>query len=61
MLVLTRKENEAIIINDVIKIMVVEIRGNKVRLGIEAPREIDVHRQEIYDQIRGQHQEPRHE
>lgn len=51
MLVLTRKKNESIVINDVIKVTVVEIRGDKVRLGIEAPREIDVHRQEVYDQI----------
>ena len=53
MLVLTRKKNESIVINDVIKVTVVEIRGDKVRLGIEAPREIEVHRQEVYDQIHG--------
>ena len=57
MLVLTRKKNESIVINDVIKVTVVEIRGDKVRLGIEAPREIDVHRQEIYDQIHGKREE----
>lgn len=51
MLVLTRKKNESIIIDDVIKVTVVEIRGDKVRLGIEAPHEIEVHRQEIYEQI----------
>lgn len=62
MLVLTRKKNESIVINDVIKVTVVEIRGDKVRLGIEAPREIDVHRQEVYEQIHGKHpDEPRHE
>lgn len=61
MLVLTRKKNESIVINDVIKVTVVEIRGDKVRLGIEAPREIDVHRQEVYDQIHGKHPEERHE
>jgi carbon storage regulator len=62
MLVLTRKKNESIVINDVIKVTVVEIRGDKVRLGIEAPREIDVHRQEVYDQIHGkQHVDVRHE
>ncbi len=53
MLVLTRKQNESIVINDVIKVTVVEIRGDKVRLGIDAPREIDVHRQEVYEQIHG--------
>ena len=57
MLVLTRKKNESIIINAVIKITVVEIRGDKVRLGIEAPREIDVHRQEVYEQIHGKRPE----
>lgn len=51
MLVLTRKQHESIVINDVIKITVVEIRGDKVRLGIDAPREIDVHRQEVYEQL----------
>jgi carbon storage regulator len=62
MLVLTRKKNESIVINDVIKVTVVEIRGDKVRLGIEAPREIDVHRQEVYDQIHGKpHVDVRHE
>ena len=51
MLVLTRKKNESIIIDDQIRIVVVEGRGDKVRLGIEAPREISVHRQEIHDAI----------
>lgn len=53
MLVLTRKKNEVIVINDIIRVTVVEIRGDKVRLGIEAPREIVVHRQEVYEQIHG--------
>ena len=53
MLVLTRKKNESIVISDNIKVTVVEIRGDKVRLGIEAPREIEVHRQEVYEQIHG--------
>lgn len=51
MLVLSRKKNESIIIDDQIRIVVVEVRGDKVRLGIEAPREIPVHRQEIHDAI----------
>ena len=55
MLVLSRKKNESIVINDEIKIVVVEIRGDKVRLGVEAPRDVPVHRQEVYDAIlRGQ-------
>jgi len=52
MLVLSRKKNESIIINDNITIVVVEIRGDKVRLGIEAPKEIPVHRNEVYEAIR---------
>ena len=52
MLVLSRKKNESIIIIDNITIVVVEIRGDKVRLGVEAPKEIPVHRNEVYDAIR---------
>jgi creatinine deaminase len=51
MLVLTRQRNETIVIGDTIDVTVVDIRGDKVRLGIEAPRHISVHRKEIYDQI----------
>lgn len=53
MLVLSRKKNESIVIDDQIKITVVEIRGDKVRLGIEAPREVPVHRSEVYNAIHG--------
>ena len=52
MLVLSRKKNESIVINDDITIVVVEIRGDKVRLGIEAPKEVSVHRREVFDAIR---------
>ena len=51
MLVLSRKKNESIIINDDITITVVEIRGDKVRLAVEAPKEVPVHRREIFDAI----------
>lgn len=47
MLVLSRKTNEALVIGDAIRVTVIEIRGDKVRLGIEAPRETPVHRREI--------------
>lgn len=53
MLVLSRQRNEQIIINNDIVITVVEIRGDKVRLGIEAPKEVPVHRMEIYKAIQG--------
>jgi carbon storage regulator len=52
MLVLSRKRDEAILLGDDIKIVVIDIRGDKVRLGIEAPSELPVHRQEVYDAIR---------
>ena len=51
MLVLSRKKNESIVINNDITVTVVEIRGDKVRLGIVAPKEVPVHRQEVYDAI----------
>lgn len=51
MLVLSRKKNESIIINDNITIVVIEIRGDKVRLGVEAPKEITVHRREVFNAI----------
>ena len=52
MLVLSRKKNESIVINDSITIVVVEVRGDKVRLGIDAPKDVSVHRKEIYDAIK---------
>ena len=57
MLVLSRKKNESIVINDDIAIVVVEIRGDKVRLGVEAPKEEPVHRREVYDAIKRAEQE----
>jgi carbon storage regulator len=51
MLVLSRKKNESIVINNEITIVVVEIRGDKVRLGVEAPREVPVHRREVFEAI----------
>lgn len=58
MLVLSRKKNESIVINSDITITVVEIRGDKVRLGIDAPKEIPVHRREVYDAIHNNKEEP---
>lgn len=52
MLVLSRKKNESIVINDDITIVVVEIRGDKVRLGVEAPKNVPVHRLEVYEAIK---------
>lgn len=52
MLVLSRHRDESIIIGDDIVITVVDIRGDKVRLGIDAPKEVPVHRQEVYEAIK---------
>ena len=52
MLVLSRKESESIIINGNIKITIIRISGEKVRIGIEAPKDIAVHRQEVYEAIK---------
>ena len=52
MLVLSRKKGESIVINDNITIVVVDVSGDKVRLGVEAPASIPVHRREVFDAIR---------
>lgn len=57
MLILTRKVGETIRIGDDIAISVIDIRGSQVRLGIEAPRDITVHREEVYEQIQEQNLE----
>ena len=57
MLVLSRKKDEKIVIGDKITIMVIEIRGDKVRLGIDAPRDVTVHREEVYDAIKREQDE----
>jgi carbon storage regulator len=51
MLVLSRKKDESIVIDGKIRITIVEIRGNNVRLGIEAPKDVSVHRKEVYEEI----------
>ncbi len=60
MLVLSRKKNESIVIDDKIIVTVVEIRGDKVRLGIQAPKEVPVHRSEVHAAIHSEQsrQEP---
>ncbi len=51
MLVLSRQRDETIMIGDEIEITIVDIRGDKVRLGISAPRQVQVHRKEVYEAI----------
>lgn len=52
MLVLSRKKNESIIINDNIVVTIVDIKGDKVRLGFQAPKEITIHRKEVFEAIK---------
>ncbi len=57
MLVLSRQRDESIIIGDNVVITVVDVRGDKVKLGIDAPQEIPVHRREVYEAIRRENQQ----
>ena len=57
MLVLTRKPGEGIIIGEDIRITVVELKSGGVRIGIDAPRELKVHRQEVFDRIKQENKE----
>lgn len=56
MLVLTRKLNESIMIGDDVKITIVDVKGDQVKLGITAPRQIAVHREEVYREIQKENQ-----
>ncbi len=56
MLILTRRPGEAVIVGDNVRIAVLDIRGNQVRLGVEAPREVAVHREEVYRRIADEQQ-----
>ena len=54
MLVLSRKKNESIMIGDDIEIVVIEIKGDQIKLGVKAPRNVTVHRAEVYEEIRAE-------
>ena len=58
MLVLSRKQDEKIMIGESITLMVISIQGDKVRLGIEAPKEVSIHREEVYRAIQMERDEP---
>ena len=58
MLILTRKVGESVLIGDDISITVLSVRGNQVKLGVEAPKEVSVHREEIYQRIKQTNDEP---
>lgn len=54
MLILTRKVGETIVINDNIRVTVLGVKGNQIRLGVEAPEDVPVHRQEIHERIKAE-------
>ncbi len=57
MLVLSRQRDQSIMIGDDIEITIVDVRGDKVRVGINAPRQVSVHRKEVYEAIRRENEE----
>lgn len=61
MLVLTRQKDESIMIGDDVEITIVDVRGDRVRLGINAPREVSVHRKEVYEAIQKEKKEKEEE
>lgn len=57
MLILTRKPGETLTIGDDVKVTVLNIKGNQVRIGVKAPKEVEVHREEIYERIQREKEE----
>jgi len=55
MLILTRRVGETVVIGDDVQVTVLGVKGNQVRLGVTAPRDVSVHRLEIYDRIQQEH------
>ena len=59
MLILTRRIGETLIINGNIKVAILGVKGNQVRVGVDAPKDIEVHREEIYDRIQAEKEQPK--
>ena len=58
MLILTRRVNESLMIGDQITVRVLEVKGNQVRLGVNAPKEVPVHRKEVYERVQREMADP---
>ena len=59
MLILTRRVGESLIIGDDVVVNVLGVKGNQVRIGVDAPKDVSVHREEIYDRIQAEKDEPK--
>lgn len=59
MLILTRKANETLIVGDNVTVTILGVKGNQVRIGVNAPKEISVHREEVYNRIKAEKQQQR--
>ena len=59
MLILTRKANETLIVGDNVTVTILGVKGNQVRIGVNAPKEISVHREEVYNRIKAEKQQER--
>lgn len=57
MLILTRKANETLIVGDNVTVTILGVKGNQVRIGVNAPKEISVHREEVYNRIKAEKQQ----
>ena len=58
MLILTRRVNESLMVGDQVTVTVLAVKGNQVRIGIDAPKEVQVHREEIYDRLQSEKAQP---